>query len=55
MAHHQLKEGTPLYYIDKGAGRPLVLFDGSSHAPFWEEPEKFNRSLLAVANSGQRA
>ena len=26
----------------------LVLFEKSSHAPFWEEPEKFNRALLSA-------
>ncbi len=34
-------------------GASLVLFDKSSHAPFWEEPEKFNRSLLAISASAQ--
>ena len=27
----------------------LVLFEHSSHAPFWEEAEKFNRELARVA------
>jgi non-heme chloroperoxidase len=26
-------------------GSKLVLFENSSHSPFWEEPEKFNREL----------
>ncbi|MYH70669.1 MAG: alpha/beta hydrolase [Gammaproteobacteria bacterium] len=30
----------------------LVLFDGSSHVPFWEEPEKFNQALLAAVGAG---
>ena len=34
-------------------GAELVLFDSSSHAPCWEEPEKFNRSLLAITGSVQ--
>lgn len=33
------------------SGASLVLFDRSSHVPCWEEPEKFNRSLLALAGS----
>ena len=29
-------------------GAELVLFEHSSHSPFWEEPEKFNRELARV-------
>jgi len=29
----------------------LVLFENSSHSPFWEEAEKFNRELARVAGS----
>ena len=32
-------------------GASLVLFDNSSHAPFWEEPDKFNRALLTIATA----
>ena len=30
-------------------GSDLVLFEHSSHSPFWEEAEKFNRELTRVA------
>jgi pimeloyl-ACP methyl ester carboxylesterase len=26
----------------------LVLFENSSHSPFWEEPDKFNQELAKV-------
>lgn len=29
-------------------GSELVLFEHSSHVPFWEEPDRFNRELLRV-------
>jgi pimeloyl-ACP methyl ester carboxylesterase len=29
-------------------GSELVLFEHSSHSPFWEEPHKFNRELARV-------
>lgn len=35
-------------------GAELVLFDRSSHAPCWEEPGKFNRTLLAITGSAQQ-
>jgi non-heme chloroperoxidase len=29
----------------------LLEYDGSAHAPFWEEPERFNRDLAAFVNA----
>jgi pimeloyl-ACP methyl ester carboxylesterase len=31
-------------------GARLALFERSSHAPFWEEPEEFNRTLEEFLN-----
>jgi len=33
------------YITEQIKGARLVLFERSSHAPFWEEPEEFNRTL----------
>lgn len=30
----------------------LVVFEQSSHSPFWEEPDKFNRELTRVVSMG---
>jgi pimeloyl-ACP methyl ester carboxylesterase len=29
-----------------------VTYDGASHAPFWEAPERFNRELRALREGG---
>ena len=48
---------TPIgqWMAERIPGASLVLFDRSSHVPSWEEPEKFNRSLLAVTGSGRQS
>ena len=33
------------YMAKQIKGARLALFEHSSHAPFWEEPEEFNRTL----------
>ena len=42
---------TPLgeWMAEQLPGSSLVLFENSSHAPFWEEPDKFNQALLRAA------
>lgn len=35
---------------DQLPGSTLVLFDKSAHSPFWEEPERFNRTLADFVN-----
>ncbi len=32
----------------------LVVFEESGHAPFWEEPEKFNREIARFADEASR-
>jgi len=36
-------------------GARLSLYDGVGHAPFWEEPPRFNRELAQFVKEANRA